>query len=157
MRTKPTEEKLQLQVINWLKYQHPGIIAISDLSGVKMTGRQANTAKNLKTHTKVPDMTIYASRLGFNALLIELKRDEYELITKGNARKNEDLGLWKSEHVKGQYDMICALQDEGFAACFCTSFEDATKLITTYLRESNTFVSLYNAKLADYERYDTGN
>lgn len=146
MRAKPTEQNIQLEVIRYIKLQYPKVIAVSDLSGVKLTGRQAVTAALGKTHTKIPDLTIYHESCGFGGLLIEFKRSDQELFITSEKRKLEGLGKWKSQHVADQYAMLISLCAQNFAAVFCTSFEDAKMTIDLYIKNPAKFAELFHEK-----------
>lgn len=124
--TKPSEQSEQINVCEYLKYQHHNVLFTCDLaSGIKLSKNKAVMAKKMRSSKGWPDIYIAEPRGTFHGLYIEMKR-EGERIYKQN-------GEPASDHIADQLKMHKKLQDRGYMVYFAIGFEQAVNLIDAYL------------------------
>lgn len=124
------EERLHLQVAEYLKEQYPKVIFRTDFAaGIKMTINQAKKHKKLQSGRAYPDLFIASPRKGFSGLYIELKADGATLYRK-------DGTLSQTEHIQEQAQVLLDLIKEGYSAKFAQGFEQAKQEIDKYLGNS---------------------
>ena len=128
-----TEAELQTQVADYLRLHYPNVLFHSDFgSGIKLTPGQAVKQKRQNGGRRAwPDMFIAESILhedgrGSFGLFIELKRN-------GTRLKKKD-GKWASPHIEDQADMLDQLESRGYTAVFACGFDEAKRIIDTYLK-----------------------
>ena len=123
-----SEKTLHRGVSDYIRYQYPGVIFNTDLSGaMRLTIGQAKAFKNLRSSRAFPDLMIYEPRANFKGLFIELKKEGQYIYKK---RTQE----YVNEHVREQAEMIQRLTVRGYCACFCIGFDQAKKVIDEYLK-----------------------
>lgn len=140
-----SESQLQQQVADYLRLQYPDVLFHSDYgSGVKLTPRQAAIQKRQNGGRRAwPDMFIaevtearqvfdepYWNNICrdwgcFFGLFLELKKNGTRL-----KKKNGD---WATEHIAEQAKTLEDLRGRGYCAEFAVGFEEAKKVIDTYL------------------------
>ena len=77
-----SEERLQTEVINWIKLKDPKARYCASLGGIYTGPRQAIKAKRTGYSRGFPDLQITKARGGYFGLFIELKRKEWVSIVK---------------------------------------------------------------------------
>lgn len=120
------EYKIQVQIAEYLKWQYPGVLFRSDLGGIKLTMGQAVKVKRLQAGRAFPDMFIAEPRNGCAGLFGEIKISRDEIYTKAG-------DLRQDEHTQEQHQMICRLRQVGYKADFWCGFDEAKRIIDTYL------------------------
>lgn len=126
MRTQ-REQRIQIQVCQWLKLMYPKIIFTCDLSsGMKMTMGQAVQSAKMRSSRGLPDLMIFERRGGFNGLFIELK-------VAGTRIKLKDGTLTTDKHIREQYTILCLLMNKGYRAAFGVGFDHTIAIINEYL------------------------
>jgi hypothetical protein len=121
------EDRLSMQVSNYLKMQYPNAIFIFDLSsgGVQSIG-MAMRNKRLNKWGQMPDLFIAQPNKTYHGLFIELKaKDIY---------KKDGVTLLKNEHVYLQSQMINELRKRGYSAHFGIGFDNCKRIIDEYLK-----------------------
>lgn len=120
------EAKIQSQVCKYLRDKYPEIRFCSDSSGIKLDAQAAAKLARSKSGRGIPDLIILEPRLGYNGLLIEIKKDNVTLKNK----KGEYIGA----HFKEQGLMLSELSDKGYLALFGVGLIHCLAIIDTYLK-----------------------
>lgn len=120
--SEANEQKL---FIKWLRLQHPNLIVIVSIGGIKLTLPQVMNQKALGLTKGIPDIFIAEPNGKYCGLFIELKKSGTKLKTKK--------GTWINEHIEIQAEMIEKLKARGYYATFCIGFEEAKNIIDNYL------------------------
>ncbi len=120
------EAKIHSQVCTYLKKHYPSVVFLTDASGMKFDAKTASKFAKLKSSSGVPDLVILEPRLGFNALLIEIKKDSVTLKNK----KGEYIG----DHFKEQALMLVNLSNKGYLALFGVGLSHCLAIIDHYLK-----------------------
>ena len=120
-----TEAQEHKQVADYIKMQYPKVIFNSDMSGIKLTIGQATKASKLRSDHKFPDIVLYHRNSLYNGLFIELKKTGEKLFKKD--------GMYKSEHLRLQYETLVSLDNQGFLTDFAIGFNEAKKIIDNYM------------------------
>jgi hypothetical protein len=149
-RNNKPEEELQKELCKWIRSTLPGVHFRSDTGAGMFTSKFAKNTHNLQQSEKgLPDLTIYAARHGWHALMLELKPEGAELKMKRDGRtiriykdsKGKILerdykirlkGDWKSLHIERQNSRIEELKAERYCATFAIGIEQAKKIICWY-------------------------
>ena len=121
--SEANEQKL---FIKWLRLQHPNLIVIVSIGGIKLTLPQVMNQKALGLTKGIPDIFIAEPNGKYCGLFIELKKSGTKLKTKK--------GTWINEHIEIQAEMIEKLKARGYYATFCIGFEEAKQTIDNYLK-----------------------
>lgn len=119
------EEKLQASVCQWMSYQYPDVIFISEASGVRMSMGMAIKLKKTRSHGTHLDLYILEPCGTYKGLFLELKA--VDIFYKGTRN------LKKNEHVEDQARMIKRLRKKGYASSFALGFDEASKIIKSYM------------------------
>lgn len=141
-----TEAQLQEQIAQYLRLQYPNVLFHSDFgSGIKMTKGQAIKQKRQNGGIRGwPDMFIaepvphmknnrYRVMLG---LFLEFKKEGTRL-----KKKN---GEWASDHIAEQAEMLSKLTERGYIAKFAVGFDEAKRIIDTYLSVDTISMENFN-------------
>ena len=121
------EEKVQLQVCNYLKQKYPFVIFHSDGNGLHLNKFQAISFSKLKCSRGIPDLFIAEPKKGYSGLYLEIKKDKSEVYTKKHK-------IRKTPHIQEQFEMLERLKDKGYYASFGCGFDSCIKLIDWYLK-----------------------
>ena len=78
-----SEERLQTEVINWIKLKYPKARYCASLGGIYTGPRQAIKAKRTGYSRGFPDLQITEARGGYFGLFIELKTSELFMLNSG--------------------------------------------------------------------------
>jgi hypothetical protein len=123
---KNEEYHLQLHISNYLKYQYPKVVFLSDASGLRMTIGNATKFSKLKSNTGIPDMIILQSNKKYNGICFELKKSLTEIYdTKGKYRQNK--------HIQEQLSVLKHLEENKYYTDFICQFEIAKDIIDKYM------------------------
>lgn len=114
-----SEERLQTEVVNWIKIKYPKARFCASLGGIYTGPRQAIKAKRTGYSRGFPDLQITEARGGYFGLFIELKT------IKGRA-------------TDVQRDWINDLNDRGYYAEICKGLPATIKTIETYMEQQET-------------------
>jgi len=137
------EEKIQLQVCEYIKNTYPDVIFTCDLaSGMKLPIWMGALHKRMRSSRGLPDLFIAQSKsiktgtfnmMGdefvsdvFNGLFIEIKRAEVRL-------KNGS--IQKTEHHTEQAEILYRLSKSGYKAVFGCGFDECKEIIDEYLKK----------------------
>lgn len=124
------ERRLQLDLSAWIKMQYPDVIFNVDTSGDFKTIQSALLNKRMRSSSKMPDLFISEARGGYFGLYIELKT--------GSVLNKK--GQYKNEHLEKQAEMLDALNERGYMACFGVGFEATANIIKMYMQQNRTEV-----------------
>ena len=119
------ETKLQIQVSKYIKLQYPTVLFKQDLSGQLTNKKQAADNKKMRNGRGYPDIEILHPNKDYAGLYIELK-------TVTPFKKNGNLK--KNEHLEEQSNMLVLLNQVGYKAIFCWSFDMAVEEIDKYMK-----------------------
>jgi hypothetical protein len=117
MRNRQPELLLQIAVVNWLKMNFPEIRYCASAGGMRTS---LSVAKKMKASGYVkgfPDLFLYHPTMTKNGMAIELKANK------------------RSYATKEQKQWIADLNNRGYYAVICKSFEEVVTEITSYLNE----------------------
>lgn len=126
-----TENDLYKQLSAYLNLAHPDLLYHYDLAGIWTPSHKARNLYGLLNRRAFPDLAIYRAAMRkqttgiYGALFLELKRPGTRL------RKRD--GVWATEHIAEQAAVLDALREEGYAAEFATTFDEAVEIIESYL------------------------
>jgi hypothetical protein len=109
-----TEASVQQAIVAYLRYQYPFALYSATAGGVHTSYLQAIRLKATGYMKGCPDLLIFEPCNGFHGLMIEIKKDS------------------KSYATKEQKEWISKLNDRGYSAHVCKSFEDAKTVIDQY-------------------------
>jgi hypothetical protein len=125
---KHPEYHLQKQICQWLEYQHPNVLFLSDtVASVRLTIPQQVRNKGIqKKGFACPDILILEPRGVFCGLFLELKVD---------SPLKKDGALKKSDHLERQAKSLRELSNKGYYARFSWGFEMTKEIITDYLNQ----------------------
>lgn len=139
------EEKVQLQVCDYIRLKYPNVIFTCDLaSGLKLPIWLGALHKKMRSSRGLPDLLIAHpkfildyhgpanfekpyNRQIYNGLFIELKKD-------GTTVKLKNGELPANEHIREQAAILDRLRTLGYKAEFACGFEEAIKIIDEYLQ-----------------------
>lgn len=141
---KKKEEKVQIQVCNYLHKAYPRVIFTCDLSsGMRLPIHIAAKNKQMRSSRGLPDLfiahpvKIYSEPTKgpkpvryfreYFGLFIELKSGD-------KAIYNKDGSLRKDPHLFEQNAILEDLAKKGYMAVFACGFEEARKIIDGYLQ-----------------------
>tara|TARA_R110001583_G_scaffold195196_1_gene370438 strand:+ start:793 stop:1179 length:387 start_codon:yes stop_codon:yes gene_type:complete len=116
-----SEERLQSEVIKYIKLQYPNVRYCASLGGIYTGPRQAAKAKRTGYSRGFPDLQITEARGGKFGLFIELKTD-------------------KGVATSVQKDWINDLNDRGYYAKICKGIDETLSVIDEYMKWSITKV-----------------
>jgi hypothetical protein len=119
------EQKLQIDICDYLKLQYPKAIFFSEPSGLRVSMGQAKTLKRMRSFGKLPDMFVAFPNGKYHGLFIELKTEDQSPYLK-------DGSLSKGEHIQEQLKTLKTLYELGYAAVFGVGFDDTKKKIDNY-------------------------
>lgn len=132
---RKAEEKIQMQLSDYLKIQYPDVIFTFDASGLRLPIGLAKKAKRMRSGRGMPDMMIFKPKydttvlIPFYGLFIEIKVARSEVYLK------DDTTLKKDKHTKEQLGAIEALADQGYYATFGFGFDGCKEIIDWYLKD----------------------
>jgi hypothetical protein len=107
--------------------QYPNVLFLSDsVAFCKLTIPQSIRNRAIQNQNfSCPDLIILKPNGLYHSLFLELK-------IKSPFKKNGS--LYSNEHLEAQEKTIKELNELGFMASFCWTFEDAKQIIDTYLK-----------------------
>lgn len=108
-----SEERLQSEIIKYIKLQYPNVRYCASLGGIYTGPRQAIKAKRTGYSRGFPDLQFTEARKGFHGLFIEIKTH------KGTA-------------TEVQKEWIKDLQERGYKAEICKGLPPILDLIDWY-------------------------
>lgn len=126
MKNQP-EYHLQVEICQWLRYQFSEVLFLSDtVASCKLTMPQAVRNKKIQCAAfSCPDILIFQPNKLFHGMALELKiKSPYK----------KDGSLYSDTHLEEQAATIKRLNELGYMASFCWSFEQAKELITDYMK-----------------------
>jgi len=126
-----TEKQIHSQVCKYLDLQYPKVIYTSDSSGARVSIGMAKALKAIRCKGyKIPDLIIMHPNKSYNGLIIEIKKDLSQIITKSGTFK-------KDQHVQEQLKSLAELKRLGYAAIFGCGFEHCKSVIDEYFNPKN--------------------
>lgn len=149
-RNEKTEENMQIELCDWLREVLPGVHFRSDTASGAFNSRFAkNTHNRQQSADGLPDLTIFAPRRGYHALMLELKaegvnlkkkRDGTKIIVRKDSKgriierdyKIRLKGDWSNLHIEKQAKHIEELREAGYCAVFAVGIEQAKKIVSWY-------------------------
>ena len=114
-----SEEKLQTEIIKYIKLQYPKIRYCASLGGIYTGPRQAAKAKRTGYSRGFPDLQITEARGSYFGLFIELK-------------------TLKGQPTLVQKEWIKDLKSRGYAAYICKGIDETMETIDAYMGKAKT-------------------
>jgi hypothetical protein len=125
------EKQIHQQICRYLDLQYPKVIYTSDSSGVRVSIGMAKALKSIRCKGyKIPDLIIMHPNKLYHGLIIEIKKDLSQIMTKSGTLK-------KDKHVHDQDKALSELQRLGYAAIFGCGFEHCKSVIDEYFNPKN--------------------
>lgn len=116
-----SERKELHRTVEYLKIQYPNVLFYFDYGAdALLTGRQAKERKDLSCVRGFPELHIIEPRHSYAGLYIDMKREDVSIY---NSK-----GLFKTDHLKEQNEVMVKLRARNYYCCFCKGF-DAAKII----------------------------
>ena len=109
------EDNLQIQVINYLRYQYGKAFFTHHPSGGKRDIREAAKFKRMGVLAGVPDILIFNKNYSFDGLAIELK-------------------IKPNKPTKNQLEVMDRFRNVGFDVHVCYDFDSCKKIIDNYFK-----------------------
>jgi hypothetical protein len=131
------EDVLQSQICEFIRYQYPNVVFISDASGLKLPIGQAVKFSKLKSEKGVPDLIIMEPNNIYNGIAFELKRDIGQYLKK-------DGTIRQTAHIIDQYRMLKRLEAKGYLSGFVHSLDMAINTLEHYFKKPDTPIILIN-------------
>lgn len=126
-----TEKQIHSQVCKYLDLQYPKVIYTSDSSGVWVSIGMAKALKAIRCKGyKIPDLIIMHPNKSYHGLIIEIKKDLSQILTKSGTFK-------KDKHVQDQLKSLEELKRLGYAAIFGCGFDHCKSVIDEYFNPKN--------------------
>ena len=126
-----TEKQIHSQVCKYLDLQYPKVIYTSDSSGVRVSIGMAKALKAIRCKGyKIPDLIIMHPNKSYHGLIIEIKKDLSQILTKSGTFK-------KDQHVQEQLKSLEELKRLGYAAIFGCGFDHCKSVIDEYINPKN--------------------
>lgn len=125
-----SEKELHKQVCKYIDIQYPDVIYLSDPSGMRVSIGliMEIKAKRCKKYA-IPDLIILHPNKVYKGLIIEIKKDLSQIITK-------DGSFRKTKHVQDQKRTLDRLNELGYFAFFGVSFDQIKSVIDQYFYEA---------------------
>lgn len=125
-----SEKELHKQVCKYIDIQYPDVIYLSDPSGMRVSIGliMEIKAKRCKRYA-IPDLIILHPNKVYNGLIIEIKKDLSQIVTKNGT-------IRKTKHVQDQKRTLDRLTELGYCAFFGVSFEQIKSVIDQYFYEA---------------------
>jgi hypothetical protein len=118
------EERLQIEIFQYLAWKYPDVIAISEPSGLRVSMGLATKLKKMRSKHTHCDLYLLEPRGKYSGLILELKAK--------NIYKRDGT-LYKDEHLEDQQRTINLLNEKGYYATFAVGFDQSIKIIEDYL------------------------
>jgi len=123
-----TEKQIHTQVCRYLDFQYPKVIYTSDSSGVRVSIGMAKALKAIRCKGyKIPDLIIMHPNRLYHGLIIEIKKDLSQILTKSGTFK-------KDKHIQEQHETLKELERLGYAAIFGCGFDHCKSVIDEYFK-----------------------
>lgn len=126
--SEKSEQKLQIKLCSYIKNFYPNVYFSSDPSGLRVTPGLRNLLKATRSRHAQLDITILApSRCRkYHALILELKKE--------SPYKKDGQYIFKlNKHISDQIDTMRELEEIGYRATWCWSFEMGKDILAQYL------------------------
>jgi hypothetical protein len=124
---KHREEKIQIEICQWMKAKYPEVEFRSDGGGLRLPIGLAKKFKSMQKSRAWPDLFIAEPRGGYMGLFLEVKADHRDLFL-------QDMQTLRgSRHIQEQWDKILKLRKRGYAAYFAVGFNGCASSIRDYL------------------------
>jgi len=121
------ENVIQMMLCDFVKYQYPGAIFVSDSSGEhRQNMGQRLRAKRLRSTVGYPDWFLAEPKGIYHGCFLELKQEGYKL---RKSTKPE----WVNPHVEAQADCHDKLRERGYFVTFAIGLEDAIDWVRQYM------------------------
>jgi len=126
-----TEKQIHKLVCQYLDLQYPNVIYTSDSSGVRVSIGMAKALKSIRCKGyKIPDLIIMHPNKLYHGLIIEIKKDLSQILTKSGTFK-------KNQHVQDQLKSLEVLKRLGYATIFGCGFDHCKSVIDEYFKPKN--------------------
>lgn len=124
------ENHLYIQIASYLNLQYPGVIYHFDLSGVNNQSPVSRALYSNLNGRAWPDLFIaepaYVGSYLCHGIYLELKKEGTKIFKK-------DGDLVADPHIREQFKILESLKKKGYQAKFACGFDDAKRIIDTYL------------------------
>lgn len=120
-----TEDTEQMQIINYCNSMSAYVPDYAMIYHIPNEGKRKNGAKlkRIGLRKGIPDLCLPVSKMGFNGLYIELKKDA------------------SKKASKEQKEWLFKLEQQGYATSLCFGANEAINLITAYMdSDYETFI-----------------
>jgi len=120
------EDRIQLDICEYIRKQYPHVVFLSTGSGLKLPVGLAVKFSRMQCGDGLPDLIILHPAGGYHAAAIEIKKDASEVYKKNGEYR-------KVEHVQDQAFILMKLRRLGYYAVFGFGFDGTKREIDKYL------------------------
>jgi hypothetical protein len=121
-----SERELQNAICKYLKLRYPKVKFRTDKDG-QFAIKKTLGDKAMQASAKgFPDMIVREKRKGFNALVIELKKEDVTVFRKDGTLRDD-------QHLRDQKEWLDWFEELGCKATFSCGWDETKNLIDSYL------------------------
>ena len=121
------EEQIHIALCKYIQLQYPGVIFTTESSGLRLTMRAAVVAKQCRNpKTGWCDIIVLEPKGGYHGLLIEVKKDESQLLTKKGVPKTD-------KHNLEQQSFARKVDAKGYRYLYACGLDMGIEIINDYM------------------------
>lgn len=126
------EEQIHIALCKYIQLQYPNVIFTTESSGLRLTMRAAVVAKQCR-NPKVGwcDIILLEARGGYHGLLIEVKKDESQLLTKKGVPKTD-------KHNMEQQSFARNADSKGYRYLYACGLDMGIEIVNDYMALPST-------------------
>ena len=124
------EEVIHNSLLDFIRKKYPNVIFRSDGAGLNLTIGLAKKFSQQQSQRAYPDVFIAHPTGDYSGLMIEIKKDSGEVLTK-------KLGIRNTKHIQEQHAVLKQLNDRGYYAMFGCGIDECMMIVDAYM-ENNT-------------------
>ncbi len=118
---------IQIELCRYIAHRYPKELFNSDMSGVRLSKRQAIKAMKMRKKRGHPDFTMYSPRGSFVGLMLEIKPEQERIYKR-------DGSLRKSQHLAEQAEYGNDLRMRGWCFMFAVGLDDAIRKVDSFMK-----------------------
>lgn len=129
---KPDSEAMvHERIVRHMKREYPGVVFKTDFAaGIKLPIWLAARQRKVQYRRGYPDLSISKACRGYHGLFLEVKKP-------GTRIKKVSDGMWASDHIREQAEMMAELERAGYKCAFAVGYDQAVDILAWYLKEDD--------------------
>jgi hypothetical protein len=136
---KKDEENIHRALLSFMRLKFSDVIFRTDGAGLFMPKRTAiNFAKN-QSGKGYPDVFVAHPTGEYSGLMIEVKKDDNEVLLK-------NLKIRNNKHIQKQYSVLKQLNDRGYYAVFGCGIDNCMSIVDAYMENDTKVLNDYFVK-----------